>query len=143
MNDADVEHLRTAISVAGLAREHGNHPFGAVLVDEHNHVLFQSENTVTTGRDATGHAETNLGRLATQHYSPEQLERCTLYSSTEPCAMCSGAIYWSQMGRPVYALSKADLYAASGRRLSTYCSRAATFLHTVSVLSRSKAPPLR
>ncbi len=114
MNDIELEHLRSAISVAWQAREHGNHPFGAVLVDEHNHVLLQAENTVNTGRDSTGHAETNLVRLATQRFSPEQLARYTLYSSTEPCAMCAGAIFWSQIGRVVYALSEVDLYAIIG-----------------------------
>jgi len=114
MNDIDLEHLQTAISVAWQAREHGNHPFGAVLVDEHNQVLLQAENTVTTGRDCTGHAETNLVRLASERFSPEQLARCTLYSSTEPCAMCAGAIYWSQIGRVVYAISEVDLYAIIG-----------------------------
>jgi tRNA(Arg) A34 adenosine deaminase TadA len=114
MNDFDLKHLRLAISVAWQAREHGNHPFGAVLVDEHNQVILQAENTVTTGRDSTGHAETNLVRLATQRFSPEQLARHTLYSSTEPCAMCAGAIFWSQIGRVAYALSEADLYAIIG-----------------------------
>jgi len=114
MNELDLQHLRSAISVAWRSREHGNHPFGAVLVDEHNQVLLQAENTVTTGRDGTGHAETNLVRLATQHFSSGQLARYTLYSSTEPCAMCAGAIHWSQIGRVVYALSEQDLYAIIG-----------------------------
>jgi tRNA(Arg) A34 adenosine deaminase TadA len=114
MDDLDIQHLHTAISVAWLAREHGNHPFGAVLVDKRGRVLLEAENTVTTGRDTTGHAETNLVRLATQRYSPEQLTRHTLYSSTEPCAMCAGAIHWSQIGRVVYALSEVDLYAIVG-----------------------------
>ena len=114
MNDNDIGHLKTAISVAWRAREHGNHPFGAVLVDENNQVVLQAENTVTIGRDATGHAETNLVRLATQQFSPEQLKRCTLYTSTEPCAMCAGAIYWSQIGSVIYALSEIDLYAIVG-----------------------------
>ncbi len=114
MNDVEIEHLRSAISLAWRAREHGNHPFGAVLVDEHNHVLLQAENTVVTGRDCTGHAESNLVRLAAQHFSPEQLKRYTLYSSAEPCAMCAGAIHWSQIGRVVYALSEFDLYAIIG-----------------------------
>ena len=114
MNDFDIKHLRLAISVAWQAREHGNHPFGAVLVDELNRVLFQVENTVVTSRDSTGHAETNLVRLATQQYSPEQLSRYILYASTEPCAMCAGAIHWSQIGRVVYALSEVDLYAIIG-----------------------------
>ncbi len=114
MNDIEIQHLKTAISVAWSARKNGNHPFGAVLVDENNRVVLQAENTVMTGRDATGHAETNLVRLATQHFSPEQLEHFTLYSSTEPCAMCAGAIYWSQIGQVVYALSEVDLYDITG-----------------------------
>jgi tRNA(Arg) A34 adenosine deaminase TadA len=114
MNEVNLEHLRSAISIAWQAREHGNHPFGTVLVDEHNQVLLQAENTVTTGQDCTGHAETNLVRLAAQHFSPKQLARHTLYSSTEPCAMCAGAIHWSQIGRVVYALSEVDLYAIIG-----------------------------
>ena len=114
MNEADIEHLRLAISLAAQAREHGNHPFGAVLVDEHNQVRLQAENTVMTSYDCTGHAETNLVRLASQYFLPEQLAHCTLYSSTEPCAMCAGAIHWSQIGRVVYALSEIDLYALIG-----------------------------
>ena len=114
MNETEIEHLKLSISIAWHARENGNHPFGAVLVDEHNQVVLQAENTVVTGRDSTGHAETNLVRLATQQFSPQQLIHYTLYSSTEPCAMCAGAIYWSQIGRVVYALSEIDLYAIIG-----------------------------
>lgn len=114
MNDVDLDHLRLAISVAAQAREHGNHPFGAVLTDDQHQVRLQAENTVVTSCDCTGHAETNLVRLATQQFSPEQLTRFTLYSSAEPCAMCAGAIHWSQIGRVVYALSEPDLYAIIG-----------------------------
>ena len=114
MNDIDIKHLRSAIALAWRARQHGNHPFGAVLVDEHNQVVLEAENTVNSGRDCTGHAETNLVRLASQQFSPAQLAHCTLYTSTEPCAMCAGAIYWSGIGRVVFALSEVDLYAIVG-----------------------------
>lgn len=114
MNAIDIQHLRTAIEVAGHAREHGNHPFGAILVDENNKVLLQTENTVLTDKDCTGHAETNLIRLASQKYSAKKLERCTLYTSTEPCAMCAGAIYWGNVRRVVYALSEVGLYEIIG-----------------------------
>src|SRR5215208_7045967 len=102
MHSTDIQHLRTSINVAQAARNHGNHPFGAILVDENNQVLLQAENSVVTGKDCTGHAETNLMRLATQNYSAEQLTSCTLYTSTEPCVMCAGAIYWGNVGRVVY-----------------------------------------
>ncbi|HET9906196.1 MAG TPA: nucleoside deaminase [Anaerolineales bacterium] len=114
MNENDIEHLRTAIEIAGQARQHGNHPFGATLVDENNQVLLQAENTVVTGRDCTGHAETNLMRLATQHFSLEKLAACTLYTSTEPCAMCAGAIHWGNVRRVVYALGATELYDLVG-----------------------------
>jgi tRNA(Arg) A34 adenosine deaminase TadA len=114
MNDIDLGHLRTAIEIAQQAREHGNHPFGAILVDENNQVVLQAENTVVTGSDCTGHAETNLMRLATQHFSLEKLALCTLYTSTEPCAMCAGAIHWGNVRRVVYALGETELYDLVG-----------------------------
>ena len=114
LNNADLQHLRTAIAVAQLAREHGNHPFGAILVDEDHEVLLRAENTVVTGPDCTGHAETNLMRLASQKFSQEKLAGCTLYTSTEPCAMCAAAIHWGNVRRVVYALSEANLYAIIG-----------------------------
>jgi tRNA(Arg) A34 adenosine deaminase TadA len=109
MKSVDVDHLRTAIQVASIARQHGNHPFGAVLVDEHGQLLLEAENTVITAQDCTGHAETNLIRKASAAYPPQVLAGCTLYTSTEPCAMCSGAIFWSGVGRVVYALSERGL----------------------------------
>jgi tRNA(Arg) A34 adenosine deaminase TadA len=114
MNDNDLNNLHYAITVAQQSREHGNHPFGAILVGEDNKVFLVEENTVVTGHDATGHAETNLVRQASLVYSPDELAKCTLYTSTEPCAMCAGAIYWSRIGRVVYALSEVDLYGIVG-----------------------------
>lgn len=114
MNEIDLNHLRLAISIAQNARDHGNHPFGAVLVDAAGEVVLTAENSVTTGRDCTGHAETNLVRLACNAIGAERLATCTLYSSTEPCAMCSGAIHWSGIRRIVFALSEQALYEIVG-----------------------------
>jgi tRNA(Arg) A34 adenosine deaminase TadA len=114
MNDLNLSHLRSAIDVAWKARKHGNHPFGAVLVNEHNQICLEAENTVITERDSSGHAETNLVRRASRQFTPEQLSLFTLYTSTEPCAMCAGAIHWSRIGRVVYALNEVDLYGIVG-----------------------------
>ncbi len=114
MNDLDLQHLRIAIETAQRARQHGNHPFGATLVDEDGLVLLEAENSVLTEHDCTGHAETNLMRLASRQYSAEKLAKCTLYTSTEPCAMCAGAIHWGGVGRVVFALSEVDLYEIVG-----------------------------
>ena len=114
MTDGDLQLLRRAIAIAQRAREHGNHPFGALLADEQGRVLLEAENSVNTESDCTGHAELNLMRLASRQYTFDALAACTLYTSAEPCPMCSGAIFWGGVGRVVYALSEAGLYAMTG-----------------------------
>lgn len=114
MNETDLKFIRLSFQVAAEARANGNHPFGALLVDEEGHVLLKGENTVVSDHDCTGHAETNLIREASRAYSPEFLARCTLYASTEPCPMCAGAIFWSNVRRVVFGLSTAGLNALVG-----------------------------
>jgi tRNA(Arg) A34 adenosine deaminase TadA len=114
VNADDLRLLRIAIDVARRARDAGNHPFGAVLASAAGEVLLEAENTVTTARDVTGHAELNLVRLASGRYEPDELAETTLYSSTEPCAMCAGGIYWSGIGRVVYALAESRLGEFTG-----------------------------
>ena len=114
MNAIDLQHLRSAIALAWRSREHGNHPFGAVLADRAGKLILKAENTVNTERDSLGHAEANLVRHANRLFTPAQLAGCTMYASTEPCAMCAGATCWGKIGRVVYALAQADLYAITG-----------------------------
>ena len=114
MDEGDLRFMRVAIEVARKARTKGNHPFGAILVDEQGHILMEVENTVVTDEDCTGHAETNLMRQASKVYDRDFLARCTLYASTEPCPMCAGAIFWGNVRRVVYGLSQEGLYAMTG-----------------------------
>jgi len=110
----DDQYLLAAIGLARRARENGNHPFGALLVDADGNVVVECENTVVTGRDCTGHAETNVMRVASGRFDPGFLLGCTLYTSTEPCAMCAGAIFWGNVRRVVFALSEEDLRGVAG-----------------------------
>jgi tRNA(Arg) A34 adenosine deaminase TadA len=103
------ETERYLLASIELARANGNHPFGALLLDADGNVVLEAENTVLTARDCTGHAETNLMRMASERFDPEFLSRCTLYTSTEPCAMCAGAIYWGNVRRVVFALSQEEI----------------------------------
>ena len=116
MHDADLQHLRHAIAVAARARANGNHPFGAILVSGSGEVMAEAENAVTTTSDVTAHAETNLVRLASAQWSPDELADSSLYSSCEPCAMCSGAIFWAGIGRVVFALSVEGLMSVFDNR---------------------------
>jgi tRNA(Arg) A34 adenosine deaminase TadA len=77
-------------------------------------VLATAENTARTSGDPTAHAETNLVREVAGRLSREQLAGTTLYASTEPCAMCAGAVFFSGIGAVVYALAAQDLGAFTG-----------------------------
>lgn len=136
ITEADLAFLRQAIAIAQQARDHGNHPFGALLVDADGTVLLTAENTVITERDCTGHAETNLVRLASQTYAADLLKQCTLYTSTEPCAMCAGAIYWSNIRRIVFAMSEASLL----RLTSGNATHPTLSLSSREVLARGQYP---
>jgi len=109
LGSADEGYLARAIELARRSREKGNQPFGSLLVDTAGEVVLEAENTVVTGSDVTAHAELNLVRTASTRFDVEALRRSTLYTSTEPCAMCSGAIFWSGIGRVVFALSSEQL----------------------------------
>jgi tRNA(Arg) A34 adenosine deaminase TadA len=110
VSPADEDHLRHAITLASRARANGNHPFGSIVVAPDGRIV-EGLNTVVTGTDPTGHAETNVLRRAAGILSIADLRASTLYTSTEPCAMCAGAIYWSGIPRVVYALSEDALRA--------------------------------
>ena len=114
LTPVDLSHLRRAIELAGAARAHGNHPFGAALVGPTGEVLAEAENSVLTDLDCTAHAELNLIRLASRKCDAVTLAASTLYASSEPCAMCAGAIHWSGIGRLVYGLAEERLYELSG-----------------------------
>jgi len=111
---ADEALLRRSFAVARRAREHGNHPFGAVLVGPGGEVLLESENGYWPERDMTAHAERLLASAASRAHRSEFLSACTLYSSAEPCAMCAAAAYWAGIGRVVYGLSERRLKEATG-----------------------------
>ncbi|MBX3084019.1 MAG: nucleoside deaminase [Anaerolineae bacterium] len=101
--------LRRAIQLAELARQHGNHPFGSIVTNAAGDIVLEAENTVVTGHDLAGHPEIKVATLAAAKFDAASLAGCTLYASTEPCPMCSGAIYWSGIGRVVFAFSQRSL----------------------------------
>ncbi|MGY0218634.1 nucleoside deaminase [Endozoicomonadaceae bacterium StTr2] len=112
--------IMRAIELAGQAVEKGNHPFGAVLVRD-GQIVLEAENTVHTDRDVTRHAELNLVSNASSRFSLTELKQSTLYTSTEPCPMCSGAIYWAGISRVVYACPAATLQDIAGPGMEVHC----------------------
>lgn len=105
---ADERFMKEAIELARLAAEHGNEPFGAVLVKD-GEAVFTNENQIYTESDPTFHAELGLIRRFCAQTKITDLSDYTLYSSCEPCFMCSGALVWMKLGRLVYGASDTDL----------------------------------
>jgi tRNA(Arg) A34 adenosine deaminase TadA len=112
--ELDEHFLRRSFAVARRAVTNGNHPFGAILVDQNHNVLIEAENGYMPAHDGTAHAERLLATQACTTLSPDILKNATLYSSAEPCAMCAGAIYWAGIGRVVYGLSELRLRSVTG-----------------------------
>lgn len=105
-----IRHLRRANAVAQAVAAKGKHPFGALLVAaDHETVLLEQGNV-----DTVNHAEAVLARLAAHRYDEATLWGCTLVTTVEPCAMCSGTQYWAHIGRLVYGMTEARLLAITG-----------------------------
>jgi tRNA(Arg) A34 adenosine deaminase TadA len=112
--ERDAHFLRRCFDVARRSMTHGNHPFGAILVDGSGKVLLEAENGYMPAHDGTAHAERLLATEACRTLPAEVLAKATMYSSAEPCAMCAGAIYWAGIGRLVYGLSEHRLRDYTG-----------------------------
>jgi tRNA(Arg) A34 adenosine deaminase TadA len=113
-SELDEHFLRRSFDVARRAVTNGNHPFGAILVDQNRNILIEAENGYMPAHDGTAHAERLLATQACTTLTPDTLRQATLYSSAEPCAMCAGAIYWAGIGRLVYGLSEHRLRIVTG-----------------------------
>ena len=117
MSLPDLDHahyLRLAFTVAGKAAAAGNHPFGCILVDGQGKVVLEQGNAYLPDHDMTGHAERVLATRASTRFRPSELVDATMYTSAEPCAMCTGAAYWAGIGRVVYGLSEERMTAITG-----------------------------
>ena len=109
----DRNNITRVYELAREAAAKGNHPFGALLSHQ-GRVIAEYANEVVTSRDVTRHAETGLIALATASVSREMLSKATLYTSTEPCLMCCGAIHWAGIPRIVFGVRAKRMMEAIG-----------------------------
>lgn len=115
LSECDVSLLRATIELADESKKNGRHPFAAIVANEHGKIIATAgNNSMPPEGDPTQHAELLAAAKAARLLTPEELLKCTLYTSAEPCCMCSGAIYWCNIGRVVYALSEHRLLGLTG-----------------------------
>ena len=110
----DKKLLRAALEVARRSLEKGNLPFGCILADAEGMILEEGENTVITDHDSIAHCEINLIHKLAGKYEPDTLEKCIIYASTEPCPMCTAAIFWTGVGKIVFAIGKEVYHSIAG-----------------------------
>ncbi len=106
--------MKKAIELAAAAAEHGNEPFGAVLVKD-DEIVYTNENRIFTLHDPSEHAELGLIRRFCPETGITDLRDYTMYASTEPCFMCSGSLVYARLGRLVFAASNIDLAHVLGK----------------------------
>lgn len=116
---ADKALMRRCFELAREAVSAGSHPFGALLATGLE-VVLEARNTVAAN-GVTGHAELNVVRQAISTLGRDALADCSLYTSTEPCAMCAGAIYWARIPRVVFGCSVEGLHSITEGTLRLPC----------------------
>lgn len=97
----DEYFMRMALEEARLAFDEGEVPVGGVIVCG-DKVIARGHNLVMRLNDPTAHVEMQLITCATDYLGSRYLQDCTLYVTLEPCVMCAGALFWSQIGRVVF-----------------------------------------
>ncbi|MBY0611301.1 MAG: nucleoside deaminase [Beijerinckiaceae bacterium] len=110
MNTHDEDFMRRAFDAATRTkRDGGNEPIGAVIVRD-GKILAIGANEVTTSCDPTAHAEMVAIRQATSNLKSSDLRGATLYSTLQPCGMCTMAMIWSKVSRIVYGAGRDDVH---------------------------------
>ena len=100
----DTYFMKKALTEAEMAFEKGEVPVGAVVVVD-NQIIARAHNLTELLNDVTAHAEMQAITAASNYLGGKFLHNCTLYVTLEPCQMCAGALYWSQISRVVFAAS--------------------------------------
>ena len=98
----DTYFMKKALQEAEAAYEKGEIPVGAVIVID-DRVIARAHNLTETLNDVTAHAEMQAITAAANFLGGKYLQNCTKYVTLEPCQMCAGALYWSQISKIVYA----------------------------------------
>ena len=101
----DSYFMKKALQEAEIAFDKNEVPVGAVIV-MNNQIIARAHNLTETLNDVTAHAEMQAFTAAADFLGGKYLKECTLYVTLEPCQMCAGASYWTQIGKIVYGASE-------------------------------------
>ncbi len=97
--------MAKALELAMIAEEAGEVPVGAMVVANGNKIIGKGYNQTELLHDVTAHAEILAITAASQFLGAKYLKNCTLYVTLEPCTMCAGALFWTQIDRVIFGAS--------------------------------------
>ena len=103
----DSYFMKKALQEAQIAFDKGEVPVGAIVVFKHK-IIARAHNLTETLNDVTAHAEMQAFTAAADFLGGKYLKECVLYVTLEPCQMCAGASYWTQIGKIVYGASEPE-----------------------------------
>ena len=129
MYQRDELHLLRAIEIAQLAHDLGEAPFGSLLVDRDGTVVMEAHNTVLSESDISAHPEFKIAMRVAREMSRRSAAETTLFTSCQPCEMCSGAIDRAGIGQVMYALSEAQLSQLRGHTGYSRVPQFGPYLH--------------
>lgn len=113
----DEYYMRLALAEAEKAYELGEIPVGCVVVAQ-DRIIAKTHNLTEQLIDVTAHAEVQAISAAANHIGGKYLKNCTMYITLEPCVMCAGALYWSQISKVVIgATDEKRGYISAGLQL--------------------------
>ena len=101
----DTYFMKRALQEAQRAFDKNEVPIGAVIV-MNSQIIARAYNLTETLNDVTAHAEMQAFTAAADFLGGKYLNECTLYVTLEPCQMCAGASYWTQIGKIVYGATE-------------------------------------
>jgi len=107
-NHPQEEIMRKAIEEAKASSSLGQYALGAVIVDANGQVIATTHTTTHATNDATAHAEVNTIRITCKKLNSRYLPGCWLYTTLEPCPMCTAAAIWAKMEGIVFGATKED-----------------------------------
>src|SRR5690606_3009268 len=99
--NSDEQYMREALKLAEQAFRENEVPIGAIIV-ANGKIIGKGYNLTERLNDVTAHAEMQAFTAAANFLGGKYLKDCTLYVTIEPCVMCAGASYWTQISRIVY-----------------------------------------
>ena len=120
MEHPNKEIMQRAINLAISKHKEGGHAVASIIVKDED-IITEAFTTINRDQDPTCHAEINAIKIAANKFKSKKLEDCYLYSTFEPCPMCTSAAIWARMKGIIFGASMEDETGKCPQRIKINC----------------------